>query len=84
MTPEEDPIIEDIIGEIMTDEETFHETWDLCQEIEVSQEIVETEIEQKEEEREKEIVHKTVVNQTQIVKVANVRTVKSWESSPKS
>ena len=26
MTREEDPIIEDIIGEIMTDEETFHET----------------------------------------------------------
>ena len=26
MTPEEDPTIEDIIGEIMTDEETFHKT----------------------------------------------------------
>ena len=26
MTPEEDPTIEDIIGEIMTDEEAFHKT----------------------------------------------------------
>ena len=26
MTREEDPIIEDIIGDRMTDEETFHET----------------------------------------------------------
>ena len=84
MTREEDPIIEDIIGDRMTDEETFHETWDLCQEIEVSHEIVEKEIEQKEEEQEKEIIQKIGANQTQNVKVVNVKTVKSWESSPKS
>ena len=49
MIPEKDPSIEDIIGEIMTDKETFQETWDQCLEIEASHKIVETEIEQKEE-----------------------------------
>ena len=68
MTPEEDPSIEDIIEEIMTDKEAFQETWGLCQEIEVSHQIVETEVEQKEEElMRKEVVQKTTINNTNIV-----------------
>ena len=51
MTPEEDPSIEDIIEEIMTDEEASHKTWGLCQEIEVSHQMVEIEVKQKEEEQ---------------------------------
>ncbi len=42
----------------------------------VSQEIVEK-IEQKEEEQEREIIQKIGANQTQIVEVVNVKTVKN-------
>ena len=48
-TQEEDPSIEDIIEEIMTDKEAFQETWDLCQEIGVNHQTIEIEAEQKEE-----------------------------------
>ena len=51
MTPEEDPSIEDIIEEIMTDKEAFQETWGQCQEIEVNHQMVEIEVRQKEEEQ---------------------------------
>ena len=68
MTPEEDPSIEDIIEEIMTDKEAFQETWDLCQEIGVSHQTIEIEEEQKEENLMKgEVFQKTAINNTRVV-----------------
>ena len=68
MTPEEDPSIEDIIEEIMTDKEAFQETWDLCQEIGVNHQTIEIEAEQKEEDQMRgEVNKKTAINNTRVV-----------------